>query len=182
VSSADRPSLLAVTGTPGTGKTTATTQLESSYRVIHLTEILREEGLFTDRDEARDSLVADMDALEAAIDSRVQEYDPDETVILESHLAHHLASDRVVVLRCEPAQLAARLESRGEPPAKAEENAACEALDLVLSEAVKRVGLDSVYEIDTTDQSPERVGAEIERVVTGKRAPSAGTVSFEARV
>ncbi|MFB6155093.1 MAG: adenylate kinase family protein [Haloferacaceae archaeon] len=161
---------LAVTGTPGTGKSSATEMLESEYEVVHLNELIREEGLWTERDEARDSLVADLDA--------VAEHLGDWEGVVESHLSHYLDADRVVVLRCRPEVLRDRLLDRGEPERKAAENAESEALDVVLSEAVERHGREAVYEIDTTDLSPEAVADEIRAVARGEREPSAGTVDF----
>jgi adenylate kinase len=157
-----------VTGTPGTGKTSATTHLDAS--VVHLNDVVRDHDLWSERDEARDSLVADLDA--------VREWLGDWDGVVESHLAHHLDADRVVVLRCHPSELERRLTERGEPPEKARENAESEALDVVLSEAVDVHGVEHVYEIDTTDRSPEDVAAEIRRVIDGDREPSAGDVDF----
>ena len=97
---------------------------------------------------------------------------------MESHLAHHLEADRVAVLRCHPDELRGRLLERGEPEPKAAENAEAEALDVVLSEAVEAHGLDSVYEIDTTDRTPDEVAADLEAVLAGDRDPAAGTVDF----
>jgi adenylate kinase len=162
---------VAVTGTPGTGKTSATDLLDTDLDVIHLNEVIEREGLTTGRDEERDSLVADLDAVAEWLGDR-------DDVLVESHLAHHFDADRVVVLRCHPETLEARLRERGESEASAEENAESEALDVVLSEAVDRHGLDSVYEIETTDRSPDAVATEIERVVAGDRDPSAGEVSY----
>ncbi|MGM0591499.1 MAG: adenylate kinase family protein [Halobacteriota archaeon] len=157
-----------VTGTPGTGKTTSTDRLDAP--VTHLNDEIAEHELWTERDEARDSLVADLDA--------VREWLGDWSGVVESHLAHHLDADRVVVLRCRPDRLEARLRERGEPPEKARENAESEALDGILSEAVARHGTDSVYEIDTTDLAVAEVAAEIQAVFDGEREPSAGTVDF----
>lgn len=159
---------VAVTGTPGTGKTTATTLLDDP--VIHLNELIREAGLWTERDTDRDSLVADLDAVRDAVGEWAG--------VAESHLAHHLDADRVVVLRCHPDVLEDRLRERGASEAKAVENAESEALDVILSEAVERHGPDAVYEIDTTDRTPGEVAAEIEAVIAGDRNPSAGDVDF----
>jgi adenylate kinase len=164
----DRPLRVAVTGTPGTGKTTATTLLDE--QVIHLNELIREAGLWSERDDDRDSLVADLDAVRETIG--------DWSGVAESHLAHHLDADRVVVLRCRPDVLEARLRDRGADEAKTTENAESEALDVILSEAVERHGLDHVYEIDTTDRTPADVAADIEAVIAGDREPSAGDVDF----
>ncbi|WP_435125990.1 adenylate kinase family protein [Halobaculum sp. D14] len=170
---------IAVTGTPGTGKSTATDLLGDDYDVVHLNDVIREEGLTVERDEERDSLVADLDA----VASRLDDYDPDpdaEHVVVDSHLAHRFDADRVVVLRCRPDVLEERLLDRGEPEPKARENRESEALDVVLAEAVDRHGTESVYEIDATDASPSEVAAAIEAVASGERDPSAGDVDFVA--
>jgi len=162
---------VAVTGTPGTGKTTATDLLETDRDVIHLNDVIKSEGFSTGTDEERGSLVADMDALEAWLDGR-------EDAVVESHLAHNFDADRVVVLRAHPDTVVERLRERGDSDAKAFENAESEALDVVLSEAVHHHGTDSVYEIDTTDREPSEVAAAIGAVIAGEREPSAGTVSY----
>ena len=162
---------VAVTGTPGTGKTTAVDRADTDLEVVHLNDLVREEGLATGEDPERGSLVADLDAVRERLDGR-------DDLLVESHLAHHLDADRVVVLRCHPRQLRDRLLDRGEDNATAAENAEAEALDVILSEAVDAHGLDSVYEVDTTDRDPAAVADAIEAVVAGTREPSAGEVDF----
>ena len=162
---------VAVTGTPGTGKTTAVEAVETDLDVLHLNEVIKSEGLTTGHDDERDTLVADIAGVDEWLAGR-------DDVLFESHLAHLFDADRVVVLRCRPDKLEARLTERGESAESAAENAESEALDLILSETVNRHGEDSVYEIDTTDTSPETVAEAIEAVLSGEREPSAGTVSF----
>ena len=187
---------VAVTGTPGTGKTTAVERVEANLDamdfdaadldaadldaadldavdldVVHLNDVIREEGLHEGRDETRDSLVADLDAVSEYLSGR-------ENLLVESHLAHHFDADRVVVLRCHPDELRRRLHERGEPDAKIEENVESEALDIVLAEAVDRHGMDRVYELDATERSPGEVAAEIEAVLANERDPGAGIVDF----
>ena len=162
---------VAVTGTPGTGKTTAVDAVETDLDVLHLNELIKREGLTTGHDDERDTLVADIDRLDDWLADR-------DDVLFESHLAHLFDADRVIVLRCRPDKLEARLTERGESAESAAENAESEALDLILSETVNRHGEDAVYEIDTTDRSPESVAEAIEAVLVGEREPSAGTVSF----
>jgi adenylate kinase len=167
-----------VTGTPGTGKTSAVETLEdegecreSGLEVVHLNDLIKSEDLWNERDDERDSLVADLDA----VAERLEEKDD---LLVESHLAHHLDADKVVVLRCHPEELERRLTERGESEAKAEENAESEALDVILSEAVNAHGVENVYEIETTDRTPAAVADEISAVVAGEREPSAGEVSY----
>jgi adenylate kinase len=162
---------VAVTGTPGTGKTTATERLDTDLDVLHLNEVIKEEGFSTGVDEDRGSLVADLDRLSEWLDGR-------DDVLFESHLAHHFEADRVIVLRAHPETIVERLRERGDDDSKAYENAESEALDVVLSEAVEEHGMESVYEIETTDRDPDEVAGEIQAVVDGERDPSAGTVSY----
>jgi adenylate kinase len=162
---------VAVTGTPGTGKTTATGLVDSDLDMVNLNDLIREEELSTGEDPERGSLLADIEGLRERLGGR-------DDVLIESHLAHHFEADRVVVLRCHPRRLRERLLDRGEDESKAKENAEAEALDVILSEAVEEHGLDSVYEIDTTDRTPEAVADDIEAVIDGGRAPAAGTVDF----
>ncbi|MBV0922848.1 adenylate kinase family protein [Halomicroarcula limicola] len=162
---------VAVTGTPGTGKTTATGRVETDLDVLHLNDVIKDEEFSTEMDEERGSLVADMDAVSEWLDGR-------EDVLFESHLAHNFDADRVVVLRAHPDTVVSRLRERGDSDSKASENAESEALDVILSEAVHRHGTESVYEIDTTERDPESVAAEIEAVLADDREPSAGTVSY----
>jgi adenylate kinase len=166
-----RAERVAVTGTPATGKTTATALLEDAYGVIHLNDRIKsDDDLWTERDDDRDTLVADLDA--------VREDLGDWTGVLDSHLAHRFDVDRVVVLRCRPEEIESRLVERGESPETAAENAESEALDVILSEAVAEHGAENVYEIDTTDRDPEAVADAIRAAIEGEREPSAGTVDF----
>ena len=166
---------VAVTGTPGTGKTTAVERLTADdaldLDVIHLNDVVHDEEFVVEHDEERDSAVADLDALADSLNGR-------DDVLFESHLAHHFDADRVVVLRCHPEELERRLTERGESAAKAGENAESEAVDVILAEAVDRHGADRVYEVDATDLTPGGVAAAIEAVVADDREPQAGTVSF----
>ncbi|QKG94003.1 AAA family ATPase [Halorubrum salinarum] len=166
-----RADRVAVTGTPGTGKSTATALLADEYDVIHLNERIKsDDDLWTERDADRDTLVADLDA--------VREHLGDWSGVLDSHLAHRFDADRVVVLRCHPEAVESRLVERGESPETAAENAESEALDVILSEAVAEHGAENVYEVDATDRDPEAVADAIRAAVEGEREPSAGTVDF----
>jgi adenylate kinase len=161
---------VAVTGTPGTGKTTAVEAMDTDLPVVHMNELVREEGLTTGRDEARDSLVVDLEAVRERLAGR-------ETLLVESHLAHLLDVDLVVVLRCHPDELRERLRERGEQSATVDENLESEALDVVLAEAVDGHG-DDVHEIDTTGRRPGAVARDRAAVGAGEASPGGGGVDF----
>ncbi|MDP2217507.1 MAG: adenylate kinase family protein [Methanolobus sp.] len=155
--------LVGITGTPGTGKTSVTELLESrtSYRVIHINELIKEEKLYSEVDNERDCVVADMDL----VDRRVREMaSTDDITILDSHLSHHLA-DSVIVLRTKPEVLRDRLQKRNYCTEKVEENLEAESLDIILCESVE--WCDNVFEIDTTSQSVERTLDDIRNILEG---------------
>ena len=141
--------IIGITGTPGTGKTSASALIG---RVLDLNELIKEEGLYLGIDEARDSLIADMDA----VYDRVCGIDEarDGNLVIEGHLSHHV-SDRAIVLRLAPDELERRLMARGYSGAKISENALAEAVDVILVEAVD--WCDRVYEIDTTGKTVKEV-------------------------
>ena len=162
---------VALTGTPGTGKTTVAGRLDSHLRVVDLGALIEAEHLDTGHDPVRNTAVVDMAALTTATEGL-------DDVILESHLSHHLPVDRVVVLRCEPTVLEGRLRERGATERSVRENAESEALDLILAEAVAQHGREAVYEVDTTDREIAAVVSDVEAAITGTVEPSAGTVDF----
>ena len=173
---------VALTGTPGTGKTTVSTLVADrlGVEVVHLNDAIREAELFSERDADRDSLVADLDAVEAWLDDyRATEASADGGALLvESHLAHLLDADRVIVLRCHPESLKPRLRDRGEPEGSVAENAESEALDTILAAAVDRHGEAAVWEIDTTDRAPEAVADDVVAAIEGTSDPRVGVVDF----
>lgn len=171
---------VALTGTPGTGKTTVSTLVADrlGIEVIHLNDAIREAELFSERDVERDSLVADLDAVEAWLGEYRETDAGDSDLLVESHLAHLLDADGVVVLRCHPESLKPRLRERGESEASVAENAESEALDTILAAAVDRHGADAVWEIDTTDRAPEAVADDVAAAIGGDTDPRVGVVDF----
>jgi adenylate kinase len=150
---------IALTGTPGTGKTTVATLLP--YRVIDLNALIRDEGLCLGTDPERGCLIADVDALA----ERVEELAPDEDeeiVILEGHFSHQFASE-AIVLRTSPKVLRERLARRGYPEKKVRENLEAEALDVILVEAAE--WCDRVSEIDATEISPQEVADMVVKIL-----------------
>jgi len=145
---------IAVTGTPGTGKTTLS-QLyeEQGLEVIHLTEYVKKKGLGEEGEKEFEVDVEDM--IKALKD---EEFD-----VVEGHLAHHVPVDTCVVLRTRPDLLRERLEGRDYSDEKVEENVQSEILDVVLSEAVGQQ--ETVVEVDTTEKDAEKAFNEIKEKV-----------------
>ena len=159
---------IALTGTPGTGKTTVAGLLP--YKVIDINALVRD-GMNLGTDPERGCLDADMDALE----ERLKELDSDEISILEGHFSHHFA-DWSIVLRLAPSTLRTRLEARGYSAEKIRENLEAEALDVILVEAVEYCL--RVDEIDTTGKTAPEVAEIVARVIKDELELPPGQVDW----
>ncbi len=156
--------LVAITGTPGTGKTSVAAEIRSrGYEVVDLGKHIREHGLLGELDEARDTHEVDLDLLNDSL----EEYRSREGVVfMEGHLSHFMDCGNIVVLRCHPDVLAERLRARGYSEEKVRENVQSEVLDVILCEAT-----DSdipVHEVDCTSASIEDTADEILSIASGE--------------
>ena len=153
--------LVAVTGTPGTGKSSVCDVLaRHGYHVVDLDAAAKELGL-TETDE-EGTILVDVEALAEKLHVGTK------VAFLKGHYAHRMYANEIVVLRCHPRELWARLEARGWPVAKVRENVEAEAIDVILQEAVA-CG-PPVHEVDTTATSPERAAAEVLDILRGQVA------------
>jgi len=153
---------IAITGTPGTGKSAVARRLRAlGELVIDLNGLAFKHHLLGPYDRKRKTREVDLAGLGRFID---RQYPKKGRIFLESHYSHLLKVDRVVVLRCAPAVLRRRLARRGYPGSKVRENSLAEALDAITSEAVARLGSRSVFEIDTTRRRPAATAALVLRL------------------
>jgi adenylate kinase len=155
--------LIGLTGTPGTGKTSVSKFLEEKrhWKVIHLNDLIKKEHLYTEIDEERDAIIADMELVRQRLKEIISGKE-NEVIILESHLAHYIA-DNVIILRLFPPELKIRLKARAYSEEKIKENLEAEALDVILVEAFE--WCKKVFEIDTTGKSLEETGQDIETII-----------------
>lgn len=145
---------IAVTGTPGVGKSTlahlAAQRFGWDLADVHgLAEV---HGLVVERDEDADADVVDTDRLADILEALARDRDPEHVEVLDGHLSHLLPVDLVWVVRCDPRVLEGRLRDRGYGEEKVRENLEAEAMDLILQEALG--GDAPVVQRDGTRRSP----------------------------
>ena len=120
---------IALTGTPGTGKTSVAETLRGKgYDVIDLTRHIKDNNLREEYDAERDTYAVDVEKLNESLSDC-------EDCVFEGHLAHFIDVDSIVVLRCHPDVLAERLRARGYDEGKVRENVEAELLDVILCES-----------------------------------------------
>ncbi len=160
---------VAITGTPGTGKSTAARMVarRTGWKYVDLNREIVGNGLYSGYDRKRRSYITDMRKVIAFVRPLVR---GDSPVMIDGHLSHNLPEglvDMVIVLRCRPAILRKRLERKRWPKAKVEENVEAEMIGIISWEA--RKAHPNVIEIDTSGLAPEGVADKIEKALKGGR-------------
>jgi len=156
--------IIALTGTPGTGKTSVSNILqENDFEVIDLNKIAINNNFLIGEDEERDSKIVDVDTSNGYINENYKEKD---IVFIDGHLSHLLKSvDKVIILRCHPDELRKRLSQKRWKKSKVKENIEAEILDIILCEAVDVHPEKNVFEIDTTNLDKNSVSELIMEII-----------------
>jgi len=153
--------LVALTGTPGVGKTAVAEILKArGYCVESVNELAEKYECIIDEED--NSKIVDVEELAEKL-----KFPENKVVILEGHLSH-LFADVAIVLRCNPLTLKERLRSKGWNEEKVLENVEAEFVDTILIEAIE--GCEEVYEIDTTDLIPGEVVDAVESILRGENS------------
>ena len=174
--------IIIITGAPGVGKTSVSSLLAKKLDAVHVDvgELVVKENLVAEKDEARSTLVADMEKVAERVKEIIMKADSD--VVFDGHYAVNVvpAEDvfRVFVLRRNPEELKPLMEARGWGGLKLLENLACEVLDVCLSDAVEACVVTKVCEIDVTGRKVEDIVGEILEVLDGKRKCFVGVVDW----
>ncbi len=152
--------IIAITGTPGVGKSVVAKKLSKliGYESLDLNKIIKKEKLYSGYDSKRKSYVVDIRKLKSRL---IMGND----TIIDGHLAHFLKADKVFVLRCAPKVLIRRLAKKKWNKAKVEENLEAELIGVIATEARERY--KKVYDVDTTRKSPAAVARLIAKIIKG---------------
>jgi len=148
----------ALTGTPGTGKTSISELLNSE--VVHLSDYYEDssDGI-TDSGE----WLINLDKLNKIV--QTLKFDD---AFYEGHTSHTLDNiNTVILLRCDPSILEKRLRERNYSEDKIRENLEAEALNIILDEALDHISADKIFQLDTTNLSPDESAKKLTEFING---------------
>ena len=164
--------IIAVTGVPGTGKTTVAKLLSKKmgFSYVDLNKLAQDKNLYAGYDKKRKCKIVDI----KKIDNEIKKKD---NLVIDSHYSHLLSIDKVILLKLNTKELRKRLEKRKYPESKIMENLQSEIMEVIASEIeeknkektkAKKFKADNkekktVIQIDTTNKKPEQIVKEIMR-------------------
>lgn len=170
-----RGCVLAISGVPGTGKSTVAARLSEmlGWERVNLSEVALEHGLVAGEDKGRGTYVIDEDAVRAWVRRRAS----GSPLIVDSHYGEIVDDDillKIFVLRLRPDILLERLLKRGWGPRKVRENVEAELLGICTANALGEHPREKVCEVDATGKTADEVAEEILMTLAGERGCSIG--------
>ncbi len=168
--------LIVITGTPGTGKTSASAILGKmlGVPVLHLREFVRTKGISIGFDKNTRSEIVDLKNLGKELKTEITKRETrslKRSVLIEGHLACEirLPASYVFVLRCNPRELRKRLKERGYPAQKIEENLVTEMLDYCTQNAEANYPKSKIVEIETAGKNAEQTAEIMRKSLSGEK-------------
>jgi len=157
---------IAITGTPGIGKSTLAKRLAKSlnYDLIDLNEIVKKQKLYTKYDRSLKTYVIEISDFKKYMNKYLKNK---KNVILDSHLSHFIKVSMVIVLRCEPSELKKRLRKKRWSTKKVQTNVEAELMNIIANEAYSYN--KKVFEIDTTGLNEEKTEKNILKIIKSRK-------------
>lgn len=150
-------SIIAITGTPGVGKTTiAELFSEGDFTILSVKDLAKQYGCEGDFDESTQSMDIDIHRLAEQFESNLL-----DDAIVDGHLSHFLEVDGIVILRCNPSVLQERLVKRDYSESKIKANVEWEMISGTWSEIIEFELEQPILELDTTNSSPTEIYEQI---------------------
>ena len=149
---------IALTGTPGTGKTSLSSKL--NHDLVSINDFYSE--ISNGKDEEGNWLI-DLEKMNKVINVKIH-----SNTIFEGHVSHFLTNiDKIIVLRCHPNELKERLALRDYRSEKIKENMEAEALNIIAEEAIEIYGEEKVLELDTSNINIEESIEKLKDIING---------------
>ena len=150
-------SIIAITGTPGVGKTTIVELFsDANFTIISVKDLAKQYSCEGEFDEATQSMDIDIHRLAEQFEAGSL-----GNTIVDGHLSHLLDVDAIIILRCEPSMLQERLAKRGYSEQKITANVEWEMIAGTWSEIIEFELNQPILELDTTNCEPEEIYEEI---------------------
>ena len=138
---------LAITGTPGVGKTSVSKSLGKKLKskVLNEKEFALEKGIGK-WDSEEDELIVPLGKLRKALNQMLK---TEENVIIEGHMLCEIALDVdfIVLITLDPELLEERLESRRYPHPKIQDNVFCEGIDYCKKHVSRKYPKKKIIEV-----------------------------------
>lgn len=158
-----------VTGSPGTGKTTAAKALgkRTGYPVLNEKQFALEQKIGK-WDSKENEIVIPLAKFAKALNNLLSR---EKNIILEGHLLCELKlkADYVVLIRVHPELLETRLEARGYSAEKVQDNVFCEGIDYCKKHLARNTPKEKIVEI----QSGKSIKETLDRIITGLKEKGA---------
>ena len=139
---------IAITGTPGSGKTTLAKMLGKEYKLNIINEkdfaIQNGIGKFNDENELEIPLLE--------FEKKANEFLlKNDGILLEGHVLCEvkLKVDYIILISINPEELEARLEQRNYPPLKIMDNVFCEGIDYCKKNVVRNYPKEKIIQISS---------------------------------
>ena len=188
-----KDTVIFISGTPCTGKTTVSIELNDylsdngfNSKLIKINDFAFENDLVLGEDPDKSYKVIDIDKLNDCLNKEINDFKSSygnnqneiSVLIVEGHLSHLCeGADKMIVLRLNPSILKERLEKRNYAESKIQENLESEALAVCSAEAYEIYG-DNGSEIDVSDKSIEEVRDLILEIATDDFESPLGSIDF----
>ncbi len=160
--------IIAITGTPGTGKTKLFDQLKKSQNdviFLEIKKIIAKNKLYIGKDKLGSKIV-NINRLSKILNTLASSKYANKTVVIESHLLCDLKlrNSTAIVLREHLKTLKSRLMARGYPLAKIKDNIICEATDYCGINSAKNY--KTVYEFLSSNKE---TSLKIKKIIKGQK-------------
>ena len=164
--------IIIISGTPGCGKTSVAHELSKliDTRIISLSELAVTDDFSFEYDKERKTYIVDFKIFLPYILKKIKiiKMNPSQFLIIESHFSDIIPNkyiNYIFILRCDPDELAKRLQKKNFDLDKITENVQSEILGNCVNYLVQKKIKSPIYEIDTTNLNIESVAKTINDII-----------------